>query len=263
MFETIRYEVDGAIAWITLHRPERLNAITPQMLAELRDAFADVRRDDRVRVAVLTGEGRGFCAGQDLRMVDSGAGEASTIDYRKTVENGYNPLIEAMTSLEKPVIAMVNGVAAGAGASLALACDLRVASDQASFVQAFVHIGLIPDSGATWFLPRLVGLAKAMELTFLGETVSAEEAWRIGLVNRVVPHEQLREEVGRLAERLATLPTTAIGLTKRALYDGLHASLHDSLQREAILQQLAGQTEDHREGVQAFREKRRPVFRGR
>jgi 2-(1,2-epoxy-1,2-dihydrophenyl)acetyl-CoA isomerase len=259
MYEAIRYEERGRVAVITLNRPDRLNAITPQMLTELRDAFGRVQQSDAVRAVILTGEGRAFCAGQDLRLVE----ERPDTDYRGLVESGYNPLVEAITSLEKPVVAVVNGVAAGAGASLALACDLRLASDRASFVQAFVHIGLVPDSGATWFLPRMVGLTKAMELALLGEPVSAEEALRIGLVNRVVPHDELAAHAEQLAERLAALPARAIAYTKRALYQGMHASLRDQLALEAELQQLAGQTEDHREGLRAFLEKRKPVFRGR
>ncbi|MCL6599913.1 MAG: enoyl-CoA hydratase/isomerase family protein [Alicyclobacillus macrosporangiidus] len=259
MYETIRFEERGSVGVIALNRPDRLNAITPQMLEELRDAFGRVQQRDEVRAVILTGEGRAFCAGQDLRLVE----EHPNADYRGLVESGYNPLVEAITSLEKPVVAVVNGVAAGAGASLALACDLRLASDRASFVQAFVHIGLVPDSGATWFLPRLVGLTKALELAMLGETVSAEEALRIGLVYRVVPHDELAAQAEQLAERLAALPTRAIGYTKRALYQAMHASLRDQLTLEAELQQLAGQTEDHREGVRAFLEKRKPVFHGR
>ena len=259
MYETIRVEQREGVAVVTLSRPDKLNAVTPQMHRELLDAFKRIARDDAVRAAVLTGEGRAFCAGQDLETVT----QNPDLDYGDLLRNGYNPIIEALTSLEKPVVAAVNGVAAGAGVSLALACDLKLASDKASFVQAFVHIGLVPDSGSTWFLPRLVGLTKAMELALLGDKVSAEEAARIGLINRVVPHDALMPEALTLAERLAQMPTRAIALTKRAFYKGLTVPLSEQLAYEAHLQAIAGKTEDHREGVRAFFEKRKPVFRGR
>ncbi|GAB6932740.1 enoyl-CoA hydratase-related protein [Calditerricola satsumensis] len=259
MYETIRVEQREGVAVVTLSRPDKLNAVTPQMHKELLDAFKRIARDDAVRAAVLTGEGRAFCAGQDLETVT----QNPDLDYGELLRSGYNPIIEALTSLEKPVVAAVNGVAAGAGVSLALACDLKLASDKASFVQAFVHIGLVPDSGSTWFLPRLVGLTKAMELALLGDKVSAEEAARIGLINRVVPHDALMPEALTLAERLAQMPTRAIALTKRAFYKGLTVPLSEQLAYEAHLQAIAGKTEDHREGVRAFFEKRKPVFRGR
>jgi len=259
MYETIRVEQREGVAVVTLNRPDKLNAVTPQMHRELLDAFKRIARDDAVRAAVLTGEGQAFCAGQDLETVT----QNPDLDYGELLRNGYNPIIEALTSLEKPVVAAVNGVAAGAGVSLALACDLKLASDKASFVQAFVHIGLVPDSGSTWFLPRLVGLTKAMELALLGDKVSAEEAARIGLINRVVPHDALMPEAIALAERLAQMPTRAIALTKRAFYKGLTVPLSEQLAYEAHLQAIAGKTEDHREGVRAFFEKRKPVFRGR
>lgn len=259
MYETIRVEQRDGVAVVALNRPDKLNAVTPQMHKELLDAFKRIARDDAVRAAVLTGEGRAFCAGQDLETVT----QNPDLDYGELLRNGYNPIIEALTSLEKPVVAAVNGVAAGAGVSLALACDLKLASDKASFVQAFVHIGLVPDSGSTWFLPRLVGLTKAMELALLGDKVSAEEAARIGLINRVVPHDALMPEAIALAERLAQMPTRAIALTKRAFYKGLTVPLSEQLAYEAHLQAIAGKTEDHREGVRAFFEKRKPVFRGR
>jgi 2-(1,2-epoxy-1,2-dihydrophenyl)acetyl-CoA isomerase len=258
MDETIRYEQRGAVAVLTLNRPDKLNALTADMLRALRGAIERAGADESVRAVVLTGAGRGFCAGQDLAM-----GGGPSADYGEIIRATYNPLVKAMTSLEKPIVCAVNGVAAGAGVSLALACDLRIAADTAWFVQAFVNIGLIPDSGGTWFLPRLVGLAKAMELSMLGERVTAEEAHRIGLVNRVVPADQLEAETMRVAERLAQLPTRAIGLIKRAHYEGLNLPLAEALELEARLQAEAGRTEDHREGVQAFLEKRAPQFRGR
>jgi 2-(1,2-epoxy-1,2-dihydrophenyl)acetyl-CoA isomerase len=258
VYETIRYEQNGAVVVLSLNRPDKLNALTADMLRELRDAFQQAGQDETVRAVVLTGSGRGFCAGQDLAM-----GGDPNRDYGDIIRSTYNPLIETMTRLEKPIVCAVNGVAAGAGVSLALACDLRVAADTAWFVQAFVNIGLIPDSGGTWFLPRLVGLTRAMELALLGERVSAEDAARIGLVNRVVPADQLETETMRLAERLAQLPTRAIGLIKRAHYEGLNLSLSDALELEAQLQAEAGRTEDHKEGIRAFLEKRPPQFRGR
>lgn len=258
MYETILAERRGAVLVLKLNRPEKLNALTAGMLGELREAVEAAAQDDEIRAVLLTGEGRGFCAGQDLAM---GGGPGA--DYGEIIRQTYNPLIKAMTGLEKPIVCAVNGVAAGAGVSLALACDLRIAADAAWFVQAFVNIGLIPDSGGTWFLPRLVGLGKAMELAMLGERVTAQEAERIGLVNRVVPADQLQTEALAVAEKLASLPTRAIGLIKRAHYAGLNLSLSDALELEARLQAEAGRTDDHREGVQAFLEKRAPQFRGR
>ncbi|MCL6489328.1 enoyl-CoA hydratase-related protein [Alicyclobacillus mali (ex Roth et al. 2021)] len=257
MHESVRVEHQGAVMVVTLHRPEKVNALTRDTLFALREAFQAAGEDGDVRSVLLTGAGRGFCAGQDL---DLGGGDA---DYAKVIRETYNPLILTMTHLEKPIVCAINGVAAGAGVSLALACDLRIASESATFIQAFVNIGLIPDSGGTWFLPRIVGLGRAMELAMLGDRVDASRAYEMGLVNRVVPVDRLMAEAMGLAERLASMPTRAIGLVKRAHYEGMEQTLAQSLELEAVLQKEAGQTADHQEGVRAFLEKRPPRFQGR
>jgi len=207
---------------------------------------------------VITGAGRGFCSGQDLR--DRAGGPTS---YREHLHATYNPVISLIRTMEKPVLAAVNGVAAGAGCSLALAADLRVASERASFIEVFSRVGLVPDSGSTWFLPRLVGLGKALELAYLAEPVDAQEALRLGLVNRVVPHEDLMAKTMDLAQRLAAGPTRAYGLTKRAMTYALRSTLEDALDYEAHMQEVAGRTADHREGVTAFLEKRQARYEGR
>jgi 2-(1,2-epoxy-1,2-dihydrophenyl)acetyl-CoA isomerase len=228
------------------------------MKTELLAGLRSVERDRSVRAVVLTGEGRAFCAGQDLR--EPFGGEHPTLADELRLR--YNPVILAIARLAKPVIAAVNGVAAGAGCSLALACDLRLAAESATFVLAFGRVGLVPDSGATWFLPRIVGQARAAELALLGDPVSAEEAARIGLVNRVVPAESLLDEARALASRLAEGSPLAMGLTKRALRYAAHASLEAALEHEASLQGIAGRSKDHEEGVAAFRAKRAARFTG-
>lgn len=255
--EPLLVEAADGIATLTLNRPAALNALDSALKAALAAAFRSVARDAAVRAVVVTGAGRAFCAGQDLREHEGNA-ERSAEELRAT----YNPLILALRRLEKPVIAAVNGVAAGAGVSLALACDLRLAAADASFVLAFARIGLVPDSGSTWFLPRLVGPARAAELAFLGDPVPAGEAERIGLVNRVVPGESLAAEARALALRLASAAPRALALTKRALNRSLDATLEDQLEYEAILQGLAASAADHAEGLAAFREKRAPRFTG-
>jgi 2-(1,2-epoxy-1,2-dihydrophenyl)acetyl-CoA isomerase len=255
--ESLLVESADGVATLTLNRPAALNALDASLKASLLAVFRSLARDAAVRVVVLTGAGRAFCAGQDLREHASNAA-ATTAELRSV----YNPLILAIRGLEKPVIAAVNGVAAGAGVSLALACDLRLAAAEASFVLSFARIGLVPDSGATWFLPRLVGPARAAELAFLGDPVGAEEALRIGLVNRVVPGDALAAEARALAQRLASAAPRALALTKRALNRCIDATLDDQLEYEAILQGLAASTSDHSEGLAAFREKRPPRFTG-
>jgi 2-(1,2-epoxy-1,2-dihydrophenyl)acetyl-CoA isomerase len=258
MYETIFYEKTEGIAKITLNRPDKLNAFTGQMHKELIDAFEQAGKSQDVRCLVLTGSGKAFNAGQDLAEVQEG-----DVDFAGLLRKRYNPLILQIHQTEKPVIAAVNGVAAGAGMSLALACDIRLASEKASFVNAFVNIGLIPDSGGCYFLPRIVGIGKALEMAMTGGKVSAEEAYRIGLVNHVFPAETFEAEVMEYAIKLAALPTQAIGLIKRAMYKGLHMSLEETLEYEAYAQQIAGNTEDHQEGVSAFFEKRNPLFKGK
>lgn len=258
MPDTIALEQQDGVLTITLNRPEMLNAVNDQMLRELHDALRQAARDAAVRCVALTGAGRGFCSGQDLR---DRAG-ATTFSFSESLRSRYNPVILQIRTMEKPVLAAVNGVAAGAGCSLALAADLRIASDRASFIEVFARVGLVPDSGSTYFLPRLVGLGKALELAYMAEPVDAQEALRLGLVNRVVPHDDLPAQTALLASRLASGPTRGYGLTKRAINHGLHASLEQALDYEAALQEIAGRTADHREGVAAFLEKRQPNFKG-
>ncbi len=243
---------------ITLNRPDVLNALNDAMLRELHEALRQGGRNAAVRCVVLTGAGRGFCSGQDLRD-RAGAG---TLPFGESLRSGYNPVILQIRTMEKPVIAAVNGVAAGAGCSLALAADLRIASDRASFIEVFARVGLVPDSGSTYLLPRLVGLGKAFELAYTADPVGAPEALRLGLVNRVVPHDDLIPQAAALARRLAGGPTRGYGLAKRALNFGLHATLEQSLAYEAYLQEIAGRTADFREGVGAFLEKRQANFKG-
>lgn len=258
MYETILYELVGGVAKITLNRPDKFNSFTELMHKELMDAFKKSDKNAEVRCIVLTGAGKAFNAGQDLSEVQGGK-----TDFGGFLRNRYNPLIVQIQKTEKPIIAAVNGVAAGAGMSLALACDIRLVSEKASFTDVFVNIGLVPDSGGCYFLPRIVGLGKALELAMTGDKVTAEEAYRIGLANKVLPLEGFEQEVMAYASRLAQLPTKGIGLIKRTMYKGLTMSLEDTLEYEAYAQEIAGATEDHQEGVQAFFEKRPPVFKGK
>jgi 2-(1,2-epoxy-1,2-dihydrophenyl)acetyl-CoA isomerase len=257
-FTALRFEIDDAVATITLDRPDALNALDRALKADLLAAFRYVARDRAVRAVVLTGAGRAFCAGQDLRETsEPGAPSLATL-----IRDAYNPLVALIHGIEKPVIAAVNGVAAGAGASLAFACDLRIASEQASFLLAFGRVGLVPDTGSTWFLPRLIGPSRAAELMFTTDPLPAAEAEQIGLVNRVVSAHALLAESHALAVRLTEAAPVALALTKRALNRSLEVGLEDALAYEAALQGIAGRTADHREGVAAFLEKRPPRFRG-
>jgi 2-(1,2-epoxy-1,2-dihydrophenyl)acetyl-CoA isomerase len=257
-YGVLRYEVADAIATITLDRPEALNALDAVLKRELLAAVRAAGRDRAVRVVVLTGAGRAFCAGQDLR--ETAGPDAPPL--AAVLRDAYNPLILALRRLEKPVIAAVNGVAAGAGASLSFACDIRLAAEGASFVLAFGRVGLVPDSGSTWFLPRLVGPARAAHLMLTTDPLPAPEAERWGLVSRVVAADALAEEAHALAVRLAAGAPRALALTKRALNRSLETGLEEALAYEASLQGIAGRTADHREGVAAFLEKRPPRFTG-
>jgi 2-(1,2-epoxy-1,2-dihydrophenyl)acetyl-CoA isomerase len=254
----LRIEVDGAVATVTLDRPDALNALTVPLKEELRAAFDGFGADANVRAVVLTGKGRAFCAGQDLRE----RLQPDALPLADEIRARYNPLVRAMRSLPKPIVAAVNGVAAGAGAALAFACDVRLAAESASFVLAFGRVGLIPDSGATWLLPRLIGGSKAMELALLDEPLSAVEAERFGLVARVVPADELFAEAQALATRLADGAPRAIALTKQALERSWEAGFDDQLETEADLQGRAGATADHAEGIAAFLERRPPRFTG-
>jgi 2-(1,2-epoxy-1,2-dihydrophenyl)acetyl-CoA isomerase len=249
---------DGGVLTITLNRPDRLNAFDGAMHAGLAAALEEAARDEDVRAVVLTGAGRGFCVGQDLGEFRDSAG-----DIGARLRGTYHPNVLALRALEKPVLAAVNGAAAGAGLSFACACDLRLASDAASFVPAFINIGLVPDSGGTWFVSRLVGPARAFEWLATGRKLTAAEAHAWGLVNEVVEADALAARAAELAARLAAMPTRGIGLTKRLLDAAAGSTLEQQLEREADAQAEATETGDFREGVAAFLEKRPPEFRGR
>jgi len=253
----IRVEVADAVATLILNRPDSLNSLNGDMRRELLAALKAAGRDTEVRAVVLTGEGRGFCSGADLR------GGASERAFRRVLTDEYNPLIAAIRAMPKPVIAAVNGVAAGAGVSLALACDLVYASHDARFIQAFTRIGLVPDSGSTRTLVRALGRHRAAHLIFTGEPMPAVEALAAGLLNGVLPAAELQGTVREMAVRLAQGPTQAIALAKRAINHAEDAPLDESLALEAALQELAGRSADHAEGVAAFTEKREPRFIGR
>ncbi|WP_400193031.1 enoyl-CoA hydratase-related protein [Hymenobacter sp. B81] len=263
-YTCLLYEVrpDG-VATITLNRPDVFNAFNDAQSYELQDALKQVARDAQVRAVVLTGAGRAFCSGQDLKASQQVAAEGGQRSFYDSLHKRYNPIIRAMRALPKPIICRLNGVAAGAGCSLALACDAIVASSEASLIEVFINIGLVPDSGSSYFLPRLVGSLKAFELCALGSKVPAEEALRLGLVNQVVAPEQLDEAAYGLAARYAAAPTKAIGLIKQMLNKSGAASLDEMLDYEAYCQQIAGESADYQEGVQAFGEKRKPVFQGK
>lgn len=259
-YETILYDIDGNVLTITLNRPDKLNAATDQLLGELADAFKQAQRDATVRAVIVTGAGRGFCAGQDLASVQERSGSVS---YGEHLRHTWNLVLKRLSEVEKPVIAAVNGVAAGAGMGLVLACDLRYAGPNASFIQAFINIGLIPDTGSTWTLPRLIGPTRATEMMLTGRKVSAQEAYEWGMLNKVVVnHEDLMPEVNAVAAQLAAMPTKGIGLIKRALAKTADSTLEEALEVEADLQELAGRTTDHKEGVAAFLEKRKANFKG-
>lgn len=260
--ETIQFEITDGIARLTLNRPEKLNSFNVQMHDEVRAALAQVLEDTACRVLVISGAGRGFCAGQDLgdRVVSPGA---SAPDLGESIELRYKPLILALRSLPKPVIAAVNGVAAGAGANIALACDLVIAAKSATFIQSFSRLGLVPDSGGTWTLPQLVGPARAIGLTFLGEKLSAEQAAAWGLIWRCVEDAELPGVVDQLARQLAIAPTRGLARTKEAIYTSGLRTLEQQLDVERDFQRELGYSSDYAEGVAAFTEKRAPKFTGR
>jgi 2-(1,2-epoxy-1,2-dihydrophenyl)acetyl-CoA isomerase len=252
-------ELINGVCHITLNRPSVFNSFNKTMALQLQEVLDDCAVNPEIRAVLITGEGRAFCAGQDLaEAIDPEGPELKSI-----VRDHYNPIIIKIRELEKPVIAAVNGVAAGAGANIALACDIVVAKKSASFIQAFSKIGLIPDSGGTYFLPRLIGMQKAMALMMTGDKVSADDAERMNMIYKVFEDESFDEEVTKLAENLATMPTYGLGLTKKAVNLGLFNSLEDQLDLEESLQTEAGETDDFTEGVNAFIQKRPAVFKGR
>lgn len=261
-YQTILFEVTGGVARLTLNRPDRLNSFNVQMHGEVRDALAQLTNNSEARVLVFTGAGRGFCAGQDLgdRAVAPGG---QGVDLGDSIENYYKPLVLALRNLPMPVIGAINGVAAGAGANIALACDLVIAAKSASFVQAFSKLGLVPDSGGTWFLPRLLGNARAMGLALLGDKLPAEQAAQWGLIWRCVEDADLKNTVDQLATQLAAAPTRGLARTKQAIYQSWSHSLEQQLDQERDFQRELGRTQDYAEGVAAFTEKRSPKFTGR
>jgi len=261
-YESIKYEASNGIARITLNRPDRLNSFTSSMHAEVRHALAAVKEDATLRVLLLTGAGRGFCAGQDLSDRAVAPSEAQ-VDLGASIETNYKPLVLTLRTLPMPVICAVNGVAAGAGANLALACDIVIATKSAAFIQAFCKIGLIPDSGGTYFLPRLVGSARAMGLALLGDKLHAEEAAACGLIWKCVEDAEFSEYVEHLLRQLAQAPTRGLAETKRALYASAGNSIEAQLDLERDIQRELGYSTDYREGVAAFLEKRAPHFTGK
>jgi 2-(1,2-epoxy-1,2-dihydrophenyl)acetyl-CoA isomerase len=261
LYETVLYEKDSGVTLISLNRPKKLNAFDAKMHEELYSALGEAAEDDEVRCIVLRGEGRGFSAGADLAEIIEGAdGDPDLGEY---LRGTYSRLVKRMVGTRKPIIAAMHGPVYGAGVGIALACDLRIAAESTKFSVAFIKIGLMPDAGVTFFLPRVVGLGRAMQMSMLGDAVDAHEAHRIGLVGRVVPDESLDEETGRLAEQLAAMPTAALGRMKASLHAAFEADLETALEREAEGQTFCGYTHDHKEGVAAFFEKRTPEFTGR
>lgn len=256
----IQTEIKDKIATLTLNRPEVFNSFNREMALKLQKELDACEQNPEVRAIVITGNGRAFCAGQDLKEVTS---PELNPGFKKILEEHYNPIISKIRKIEKPFLAAVNGVAAGAGANIALACDIVVATEQASFIQAFSKIGLVPDSGGTFFLPRLIGFQKASALMMLGEKVSAEEAERLGMIYKVFPSETFSQEVTNLASILSNMPTKALGMTKRLLNEAMTNSLEDQLDLEGKLQIEAAQSEDYAEGVVAFVNKRTPEFKGK
>ncbi len=258
-YEYLKYATDSGTCTITLNRPEVYNALNDEITFELQDALKQAARDEQVRVLVLTGEGKAFCSGQDLK-ASPGNQKRSFID---SLHKRYNPIIRLIADMPKPVIAKVNGVAAGAGCSLALACDLVVAAEEAQFIEVFINIGLVPDSGSSYFLPRTVGMPRAFELASMGTRVKGSEAVAMGLINKAVPADKLDAEIARYTDYYSAAPTKAIGLIKKMLRKGMTSSLEEVLDYEAYCQEIAGNSLDYKEGVSAFLEKRKPAFQGK
>ena len=260
-YKNIQYRVTEGLAVLTLNRPDRLNSFNSEMHEEVKEAFKLIKEDSSIRCLLITGNGRGFCAGQDLSDRAVSVGDEAP-DLSVSIENNYNPLIRNITGLAMPVICAVNGVAAGAGANIALACDLVLAAKSASFIQSFNKLGLIPDSGGTWVLPKLVGQAQAMRLCLLGEKVAAQQAFEMGMICQVCEDETLLTEALDLGARLAIAPTKGLALIKRALQESQSNTFDQQLDLERDLQGIAGRSDDYREGVAAFMDKRAPNYKG-
>ena len=257
--KTVKTDIENHVAYLRLNRPEAFNSFNRDMALGLQSALDFCEKDERIRAIVITGEGKAFCAGQDLKEATD---EKLNPGFRVLLEEHYAPIIKRIRNIEKPIIAAVNGVAAGAGANIALACDIVVASSQAKFIQAFSKIGLIPDSGGTFFLPRLIGIQRATALIMTGDAVDAKEAERIGMIYRVYESDVFEEEVDKLAVKLSNAPTKALALSKKALNASVQNSLNQQLELETELQLEASQTADYNEGVTAFKSKRKPNFIG-
>lgn len=260
--ETVKTEAKNGVLWITLSRPDKLNAFNQQMGDDLLEALKEGEKEQAVRCLVVTGEGRAFSVGEDLNASRASYDDGQPMLLGEVLKAKYNPIVQRIRRMDKPVLASVNGVTAGAGLGLALACDLRAASDKATFHEAFIKVGLAPDSGTSFWLTRILGLAKAMEIGMMGEPIDATRALSLGLVNWVFPEDRLRDETAKIAERLARGPTKAIGLTKRALNRAVVVDMDSALEYETYLQDIAGRTKDHVEGVRAFFEKREARFAG-
>lgn len=257
-YNCLLFEKKDNVTTITLNRPDVFNAFNDEQSYELQDALKQAKRDPETRVVVLTGAGKAFCSGQDLKAI-AGAEKRSFID---SLHKRYNPIIREMRNMPKPIICKLNGVAAGAGCSLALASDFIIASEQASLIEVFINVGLVLDSGSSFFLPRLVGSARAFELSTMGSKVTAKQALEWGMINRCVPAEQLDEETVKIVEYYANAPTKAIGLMKKMLNKSFNSDLETMLEYEAYCQEIAGSSYDNKEGVAAFNEKRKPKFKG-
>jgi len=260
MYNTILYSVQDGAAQLTLNRPDVFNSFNEELSAEVMDALKKSAKDEAVRVLVITGTGKAFCSGQDLKDIKNQTGARS---LGESVVRRYNPMITAIREMAKPVICKLNGVAAGAGASLALACDMIVASETASLIEVFINVGLVPDSGSSFFLPHLVGYNKAFELCTLASKITAKEAHALGFIYKIVPPEELDSATLALAQHYAAGPTKSYGLIKKMLNKAYTAGLQDMLQYEAYNQEIAGKSEDYKEGVNSFVEKRKPVFKGK
>lgn len=257
-FNTILLDIKEGVGTITLNRPDVYNAFNDEMSFELQDALKEVEKNKEVRAIVLTGAGKAFCSGQDLKA----AAAAGNRSFKESLDKRYNPIIRSMRNMPKPIIGRLNGVAAGAGCSLALACDVIVAAESVNLIEVFINVGLVPDSGSSFFLPRVVGQARAFEFSTMGTKISATDALQMGMVNRVVKAEELDNEVKKLTDYYASAPTKAIGLIKKMLNRSFNSDLESMLEYESYCQEIAGNSFDNKEGVIAFIEKRKPMFKG-